>query len=135
MNEYKEGFIDGITAYAHSKDGQQYVGTTGSTLREAVANVEDTWNYHNPHIKPYVASSLESRLIVIIREARAMQENFKAEVQSVEQCEIDLEAGLTSLEDALRALTAAPDEHANSSRENYKDYMAEERATTDRDNN
>lgn len=42
---YKRGFIDGIRAYAHHKDGVQYVGTTGRTLKDAVANVETTWNF------------------------------------------------------------------------------------------
>lgn len=46
---YKQGFIDGITAYAWHKDGMQWVGTTGRTRHEAVAKVEKTWNYNPPH--------------------------------------------------------------------------------------
>lgn len=45
MNAYKQGFIDGITAYAHHKDGGLFVGTTGRILKSAVADVESTWNY------------------------------------------------------------------------------------------
>lgn len=135
QSEYKEGYIDGITAYAYQKDGVSYVGTTGRTLRDAVDDVENTWNYHEPKIAPYKAPNLESRLVVLIREGRAMQENFKDDLNGFEDTEIDLEAGLTSLEDALRNLQEVQEEHANSSAANYKDYMAEERATTDRDNN
>jgi len=43
--EYKRGFIAGLIAYAHSKNGEQHVGTTGTTLKEAIADVEKTWNY------------------------------------------------------------------------------------------
>lgn len=43
---YKQGFIDGITAYAWYKDGVQHVGTTGRTRHEAIAKVEQTWNYN-----------------------------------------------------------------------------------------
>lgn len=42
---YKKGFIDGLTAYAWSKEGAQYVGTCGTTLKEATETVEKTWNY------------------------------------------------------------------------------------------
>lgn len=76
-------------------------------------------------------STLENKLIVLIREGRAMQQTYKAEIESCEDADTDIEAGLTSLEDALSALQRDPEEHANSSAANYKDYMAEERATTD----
>lgn len=46
---YKQGFIDGLTAYAWWKDGKQYVGTIGKTLTEAIKEVEKTYNY-NPAI-------------------------------------------------------------------------------------
>lgn len=42
---YKRGYEDGLAAYAHWKDGVQYVGTTGRTLRSAQESVEATWNY------------------------------------------------------------------------------------------
>jgi hypothetical protein len=42
---YKKGFVDGLTAFAWSKDGQQLVGTCGTTLKEAIDKVETTWNY------------------------------------------------------------------------------------------
>lgn len=42
---YKQGFIDGLTAYAHNKDGTQHVGTTGKTLKDAIDQVEQTWNF------------------------------------------------------------------------------------------
>lgn len=45
MDEYTEGFIDGLTAYAWWKDGVQYFGTTGKTLNEAIEQVKETWNY------------------------------------------------------------------------------------------
>ena len=43
--DYKRGFEDGVRAYAWHKDGHQEVGTTGKTLKNALANVEKTWNY------------------------------------------------------------------------------------------
>lgn len=52
MNAYKQGFLDGIRAYAWHKDGAQQVGTTGKTLKEAQANVEKTWNYAPPFVEP-----------------------------------------------------------------------------------
>lgn len=49
MNEkqeaYKQGFIDGITCYAHWNDGVQEVGTCGRTLKEAIKKIEESWNY------------------------------------------------------------------------------------------
>ena len=42
---YKQGFIDGITAYAYQNNGTSYVGTTGRTLENAILEVEQTWNY------------------------------------------------------------------------------------------
>ncbi len=45
---YRAGFADGVAAYAHMKSGVSYVGTTGRTLKEAIANVEQTWNYRPP---------------------------------------------------------------------------------------
>lgn len=48
---YRDGFVDGVTAYAYSssepwaQNGVQYVGTTGRTLRQAVEGVEETYNF------------------------------------------------------------------------------------------
>ena len=42
---YKQGFIDGIKAYAYQNNGTSYVGTTGRTLGNAILEVEQTWNY------------------------------------------------------------------------------------------
>jgi hypothetical protein len=36
---YYEGLRDGIHQYAHWRDGVQYVGTTGRTLKEALDTV------------------------------------------------------------------------------------------------
>lgn len=46
--EYKRGFMDGLEAYAHMKDGVSYVGTTGRALKQAQEQVEKTWNYNPP---------------------------------------------------------------------------------------
>lgn len=35
---HRSGVEEGIRAYAHWKDGIQYVGTTGMTLKEALAD-------------------------------------------------------------------------------------------------
>jgi hypothetical protein len=42
---YKQGFIDGIKAYAYMNNGTFYIGTTGGTLEKAILEVEKTWNY------------------------------------------------------------------------------------------
>lgn len=46
--DYKQGFVDGLTAYAIWNDGEQTVGSLGRTLKNAVADVERTWNYMPP---------------------------------------------------------------------------------------
>ena len=50
----KLGFTDGLGAYAYSsserwaESGVQYVGTSGTTLAAARAQVEETYNYYPP---------------------------------------------------------------------------------------
>lgn len=41
INIYYEGVKEGLWKYAYWKDGVQYVGTTGTTLKEAVARVDE----------------------------------------------------------------------------------------------
>lgn len=38
--DYYDGIIEGLSRYAWWKDGVQYVGTGGRTLKEAIADVE-----------------------------------------------------------------------------------------------
>lgn len=57
---YRQGFIDGIAAYAWHKDGVQYVGTTGTTRKEAVTNVEKTWNYSPPSMELVLKSHYDT---------------------------------------------------------------------------
>lgn len=40
INAYYEGLRDGVKQYAHWKDGVQYVGTTGRTLRDAISSID-----------------------------------------------------------------------------------------------
>lgn len=42
---YKQGFIDGLTAFAHWKDGDQLVGTCGWTLKKALEEIETLSTY------------------------------------------------------------------------------------------
>ena len=59
---YHKGFVDGLTAYAHWKNGDQLVGTLGYKLKDAIAQAEDTWSWappseselepHNPYDHP-----------------------------------------------------------------------------------
>ena len=37
---YYNGIREGIEQYAHWKDGVQYVGTTGKTLKDALKNID-----------------------------------------------------------------------------------------------
>ncbi len=45
---YRKGFVDGLQTFAWWKDGVEYVGTCGTTLREAITNVLGLWNYLPP---------------------------------------------------------------------------------------
>lgn len=79
--------------------------------------------------------NLREKLAANIRQLKAMRLTYTAEVEYDEDVQIDTDAGIRSLEDALRRidkLEIEPEEHANSSAANYRDYAAEERATTDR---
>lgn len=38
---YYRGLREGVEMYAHWKDGTQYVGTTGRTLRQALADIDE----------------------------------------------------------------------------------------------
>ena len=40
VDEYKKGFIAGIKCFAWWKDGIQYVGTTGMTLKQALETID-----------------------------------------------------------------------------------------------
>lgn len=42
---YQLGFQDGLRAYAHWQNGVELVGTNGTTLKEALVKVKETWNY------------------------------------------------------------------------------------------
>lgn len=52
MNEvemaYHIGFLHGLATYAINRDGQQFVGSCGKTLREAQADAQQSWNYSPP---------------------------------------------------------------------------------------
>lgn len=45
---YRNGFRDGVAAYAYMTNGISYVGTTGRTLKAALESIEKTWNYSPP---------------------------------------------------------------------------------------
>lgn len=47
-NAYKKGFLDGMEAFAYMKDGVSYVGTTGTTLKQAKEGLVGLWNYNPP---------------------------------------------------------------------------------------
>lgn len=79
-----------------------------------------------------IGLSFDTWLAQAIREGRAMQGIHKNALAYNEPAEIAVEEGLSQLEAALKALND-PEEHANSSAANYKDYIREEQATTGRD--
>jgi hypothetical protein len=37
---YHQGLREGVSMYAHWRDGTQYVGTTGRTLKQALATID-----------------------------------------------------------------------------------------------
>lgn len=43
--EYRQGFEDGLRAFAWWKDGVQYVGTCGTTLTRAIEGIEEVWSF------------------------------------------------------------------------------------------
>lgn len=45
-NAYMQGYRDGLAAFAWWKDGEQYVGTCGATLKQALEKMErgELWN-------------------------------------------------------------------------------------------
>jgi len=40
IHEYHNGMIEGVRLYAWWKDGEQFVGTCGTTLKQAIENIE-----------------------------------------------------------------------------------------------
>lgn len=47
MKTYFDGLREGIRMYAWWKDGIQYVGTTGRTLKEALAEIDEEEKKNN----------------------------------------------------------------------------------------
>lgn len=45
---YTAGFKHGLATYAHWKNGTQYVGTCGTTLKEALTHVTEQHNFLPP---------------------------------------------------------------------------------------
>lgn len=43
---YEKGFYNGVSAYAWWKDGEQRVGTTGNTLKQALKKIENNDHYN-----------------------------------------------------------------------------------------
>jgi len=41
IHEYFNGIVEGVRLYAWWKDGEQYVGTCGKTLKEAISDIEE----------------------------------------------------------------------------------------------
>ena len=39
-SEWLDGFEKGVWAFAHWKDGTQYVGTTGTLLKDVIADID-----------------------------------------------------------------------------------------------
>ncbi len=48
MDNYKKGFLDGLKCFAHWNDGEELVGTIGTTLKEAEKKLYTLWNYDPP---------------------------------------------------------------------------------------
>ena len=50
-DEYDRGFRDALEAYAWWKDGEQYLGTSGTKLKEVINNINLIFNYSPPEDK------------------------------------------------------------------------------------
>jgi hypothetical protein len=44
-NAYNAGFKAGLECFAHWKDGEQFVGTIGTTLKTAIQDMKSLYNY------------------------------------------------------------------------------------------
>lgn len=49
---YIEGVITGLEAYAWWKDGTQYVGTCGTTLKDAIQKAKESKLYNMNYCEP-----------------------------------------------------------------------------------
>lgn len=47
-DHYRQGYLDGLEAFAHMKDGVTYVGTSGYTLKRAKEEPHKLWNWNPP---------------------------------------------------------------------------------------
>lgn len=45
---YRKGFLDGLRCFAWWKDGVEFVGTSGTRLRDAEAVCNTQWSYAPP---------------------------------------------------------------------------------------
>jgi len=45
---YRQGFKDGLTAFAYWSNGEQLVGTGGTTLKMALEVLEDNYTFQIP---------------------------------------------------------------------------------------
>ena len=59
MKEYKQGFIDGLTAFAWWKNGREVLGTSETPLKETKINVEKVWNYDPAYKDEYLNPNLQ----------------------------------------------------------------------------
>ena len=41
IHEYYNGIAEGVRMYAHWKSGEQFVGTAGKTLKQALKEIEE----------------------------------------------------------------------------------------------
>ena len=48
---YDKGYVDAMIAFAHWKDGVEYVGTRGDTLHSMLEKRKDVYNYDPPGLK------------------------------------------------------------------------------------
>ncbi len=51
IETYDKGFIDGLREFAYWLDGEQFVGTKGITLKEAIETLKSSNYYSPPKIK------------------------------------------------------------------------------------
>lgn len=49
--DYANGIKDGIFLYAHYQDGVMFVGSTGKTYQEAIAEVDYAHEWAKEHVK------------------------------------------------------------------------------------
>lgn len=76
---YDRGYVDGVRAFAHWKDGEQFVGTAGTKMTDAILKRKDSSGYDPPaccfNVPLLTASELLEKLVDLHKQLEQYAEN------------------------------------------------------------